>query len=173
MSEDNNEIVKDFVDESKGLIHELVELLEEIEGDYSKVEKLAEYGNKIDRIMGGAKSIALLLPEDHAVHMIADYTALCKAVGYKASQVQDNHQLYDVIVALLLDATETLDGMMSRMNISSNDLKKSLSNTFLERVRWASEQLSDDLSASVDAGGSAGGKMAQDEIDEMLRKLGL
>lgn len=172
MTDDNNEIVKDFVDESKGLIHELVELLESIEGDYSQVNKLAEYGNKIDRIMGGAKSIALLLPEDHAVHMIADYTGLCKAVGYKASQVKNNEQLYDIIVALLLDATETLDGMMSRLHISANDLKKSISNTFLERVRWVSDQLSDDLNASVDTGAS-GGKMAQDEIDEMLRRLGL
>lgn len=171
MSEDNNEIVKDFVDESKGLIHELVELLEEIEGDYSQVNRLADYGNKIDRIMGGAKSIALLLPDDHAVHMIADYTGLCKAVGYKASQVQNNKQLYDIIVALLLDATETLDGMMSRLNVSATELKKSISNTFLERVRWVSDQLSDDLNSSVDAG--TGGKMAQDEIDEMLRRLGL
>lgn len=172
MSEDNNEIVKDFVDESKVLIRELVELLEEIEGDYTQVSKLSDYGNKIDRIMGGAKSIAIMLPPEHAVHMIGDYAALCKAVGYKASHVQNNKQLFDIIVALLLDATETLDGMMGRLNTSQNDLKKSISNTFLERVRWASEQLSDDLSSSVDTGTTTG-KMGQDEIDEMLRKLGL
>lgn len=168
----DSEIVKDFVDESKTLIEDLIQLLDGIEGDYSQVAKLEDYGNRIDRIMGGAKSLALLAPPEHALHLIADYTALCKAVGYKGAQIKNNSQFYDICVALLLDATETLDQMLDRMDIPGDDLKKSLSNTFLERVRWVSNQFSDDMRGSVDTG-KTGGKMSQDDIDELMRKLGL
>ncbi len=91
----DKEIVEDFVSESKSLIEELVDLLESIEGDFSQVKKLADYGNNVDRIMGGAKSLALMADADHALHMIADYSDLCKAVGYKASQIKDNEQFFE------------------------------------------------------------------------------
>jgi chemotaxis protein histidine kinase CheA len=136
MSNIDPEIVKDFVDESKVLIQDLLNLLESIEGDFSQVEQLEEYGQKVDRIMGGAKSLAQMVPADHALHTIADYTALCKAVGYKASRIKNNPQFFDICVGLLLDATETLKDWMSKLQAGSTiDLKSLLSTTFLERHR--------------------------------------
>ena len=46
MSNIDKDIVKDFVIESKGIIQDLVDLLEGIEGDFSQVLQLEEYGQK-------------------------------------------------------------------------------------------------------------------------------
>ncbi len=168
----DKEIVEDFVSESKSLIGELIDLLESIEGDFSQVQRLADYGNNVDRIMGGAKSLALLVPTDHALHMISDYAALCKAVGYKASQIQHNEQFYDICVALLLDATETLEVLLSNIHNEGAVLRETIPQAFIDRLRWVSTQFSDSVQASVGVG-STPAKMNQSEIDDLLKKLGL
>lgn len=167
----DKEIVKDFVTESKNLIHQALELLENIEGDFSQVKELEVYGNEVDRIMGGAKSLALLVPPTHSLHMISDYAALCKAVGYKASQIKNNPQFYDVCVALLLDATETLDILLDRVDETAEVLKKTLPQAFIERVRWVSHQFTAEYRSSVDSNGSQ--TLNQSEIDDLMKKLGL
>ncbi|WP_413613403.1 hypothetical protein [Bdellovibrio sp. HCB-110] len=160
------------MNESKSLIEELIDLLESIEGDFSQVQKLADYGNNVDRIMGGAKSLAMMAPPDHALHMISDYAALCKAVGYKASQITDNEQFYDVCVALLLDATETLSALLNNIHKDGKLLKETIPQAFIERLRWVSNQFSEAYSMSVGTG-TAPQKLKQSEIDDLLKKLGL
>lgn len=168
----DKEIVEDFVTESKSLIEELIDLLESIEGDFSQIHKLAEYGNNVDRIMGGAKSLALMVPPDHALHMISDYAALCKAVGYKASQIKDNEQFFAVCVALLLDATETLNMLLDSIDKEGAVLRETIPQAFIDRLRWVSHQFTEAYSMSVGTG-AAPQKMKQTEIDELLQKLGL
>lgn len=169
----DKEIVEDFVTESKTLIEELIDLLESIEGDFSRVQDLATYGNNVDRIMGGAKNLALMADGDHALHMISDYAALCKAVGYKASQIKDNEQFFDICVAFLLDATETLEVLLAHIYDATDVLRKTIPNAFIERLRWISQQFSEEYSMSVDAGAAAQKKLKQSEIDDLLKKLGL
>lgn len=168
----DSEIVEDFISESKTLIEEMTDLLEGIEGDYSQVSRLAEYGNNVDRIMGGAKSLALAAPADHALHMISDYAALCKAVGYKASQIKNNQQLYDICVALLLDATETMDTLLDNIHKEGKVLREIIPVAFIERLRWVSNQFSEEYSSSVGAGDSEK-QLQQSDIDDLLKKLGL
>ena len=155
------------------MIEDLIELLENIEGDFSQVQKLADYGNNVDRIMGGAKSLALMVSEDHALHMISDYAALCKAVGYKASQIQNNEKFFDIAVALLLDATETLNLLLDNINLPASVLRQNIPAAFIDRLRWVSNQFNESFSASVDTGAAGKKKMVQTEIDDLLKKLGL
>ncbi|KYG69823.1 hypothetical protein AZI85_16405 [Bdellovibrio bacteriovorus] len=168
----DKEIVEDFVGESKTLIEELIDLLESIEGDFSQVTKLADYGNNVDRIMGGAKSLAMMVPPDHPLHMISDYAALCKAVGYKASQITDNEQFFDICVALLLDATETLESLIDNIFEEGKTLREKIPQAFIERLRWVSNQFSEEYSMSVGTG-TKDKKLKQSEIDDLLKKLGL
>lgn len=169
----DKEIVEEFLNESKSLIDELIDLLESIEGDFSQVKKLADYGNNVDRIMGGAKSLALMAPPEHAIHLIADYSALCKAVGYKASQITDNEKFFDVCVAILLDATENLRELLNNIHQDVNTLKEEIPEAFIERLRWVSKQFNESYSMSVGLGSADQGKMKQTDIDELLKKLGL
>lgn len=169
----DKEILKEFQEESKTLISYMLEILETVEGNFKQVQRLEDYGQNVDRIMGGAKSLALAAPPGHFVHKIGDYAALCKAVGYKASQIKDNPGFFDICVALLLDATEMLEEMIENLDGGeSQDMKAILSSTFLDRLRWVSSQFSPDVRASVEIKkDEAKVRMNQTEIDELLKKI--
>jgi hypothetical protein len=164
----DSSILEDFTKESLILVSECIELLEIAENDSSEVEKLSDFANRIDRVMGGAKSLALMAAPDHALNLIGDYCAICKSVGYQGAQIQNNDQLFNVVVALLLDAVEMVKILFDKITTSSSDLKKIFSITFLDRLKWISFQY-DELEKKR----SGGKKMAQNEIDALLQKLGL
>lgn len=169
------EILKEFQLESKDLIRQMMDILEACEGDKSQEQSLEQYGQLVDRIMGGAKSLALQVHEGHLIHKIGDYSAICKAVGYKASQLKNNHQFFEICVALLLDATEMLEAMIDSITVTTNvEIKDLLSKTFLDRLRWVSDQFGTEYRASVAVKqGQQPKKMDQSEIDDLLKKLGL
>lgn len=170
------QMLKDFQSESKILIEQMVALLEECEMDYGRVGKLEDYGQTVDRIMGGAKSLGMMIDnQDHLVHKIGDYSALCKAVGYKASQIVNNPQFYFICVALLMDATEILSDLVDKVTDEGvTNLREIVSQTLIDRVRWVSSQFSAEYRGSVDpTRGKTSAKMSQDQVDELLKKLGL
>lgn len=170
----SNEILKEFQIESKNLIDQMLRILENCEGDVSQVQSLEDYGQTVDRIMGGAKSLAMIMPDQqHIIHKVGDYAAICKAVGYKASQIKDNKQFYDVSVAFLLDATEMLQEMLEKHFDSNTNFKELFSKTFLDRLKWLSSQFGEEFKATVDIYKEKPGKMSQEEIDQLLKKLGL
>ncbi len=177
LSEADTEILKEFQLESKTLIEQIMEILEGCEGDFSQVKRLEEYGQVVDRVMGGAKSLAMGLSgvgADHFIHKIGDYAALCKAVGYKASQIEDNEQFYDVAVAFLLDATEMLTEMIDKiLEPKAASFKDLFTQTFLDRLKWVSSQFGAEYRASVEVNKNKPKKMSQTEINELLKKLGL
>ncbi len=161
-------ILEDFKEGSLDLISECIVLLETIEDNPLEVEKLNDFANQIDRVMVGAKSLALMAPTDHALNLIADYCAICKSVGQQGSKVFNNDQLYNVVVALLLDAVEMIQDLFMKLDLSVEELKKSLTSTFLDRLKWISFQYDE-----LEKNRNNGKKLAQNEIDEVLRKLGL
>lgn len=168
------EILRDFVKESKTLIKGMIAKLEEIEGEPEYAKSLADYGNLVDRIMGGAKSLGLLVQGEHAIHILSDYTAICKAVSYKGSQIVDNDEFFNVVHAFLFDATEILDLLMGKMESPVSELKTTISPTFIERLKWLSHQFDDSYAASVGTGPKEDApKLSQNEIDELMRKLGI
>lgn len=174
MSNLDKEILEEFQNESKTLMDKMVQILESCEGDASQVKSLEEYGQTVDRIMGAAKSLALLAEPEHIIHKIADYSAICKAVGYKSSQIEGNDQFYDICVALLLDGTEVLQTMIDNVSSETLQMKELFTKTFLERLRWVSSVFSSEVRASVDVNkGNKKNQMSQNEIDDLLKKLGL
>ncbi len=161
-------ILEDFKEGSLDLISECIVLLESLEENPSEVEKLNDFANRIDRVMVGAKSLALIAPKEHAINLVADYCAICKSVGQQGSQVYNNDQLYNVVVALLLDAVEMIQDLFVKMDLPIAELKKSLTITFVDRLKWISFQYDE-----LEKNRNNGKKLAQNEIDELLRKLGI
>lgn len=170
----DTEILKEFQAESKNLIEKMNSILENCEGHFDQVKSLEEFGMNVDRIMGAAKSLSIVVDDPkHMIHKVADYSAICKAVGYKASQIQDNEQFYDICVALLLDGTEVLGEMVDALGGSPFELTEIFSTTFLERLRWVSAQFGAEYRATVDVHKGSKTKLKQSEIDDLLKKLGL
>ncbi len=168
----SNEILNEFIIESKILIEKCTGVLDEVEGRLDLAPNLSKYGNLVDRIMGGALSIGAMLPPRHAVNSVADYAGICKAVGYKASQITDNEQFFDICVALLQDATDNLESLLSHLDKSPEELKKTISSTFLDRLRWVSKKFSTEYKGSIGKGTSGGKSLEQNEIDALMQKMG-
>jgi chemotaxis protein histidine kinase CheA len=171
----NLEILKDFQTESTDLVGQMMAILEDCEGDFQQVQSLEQVGQIVDRIMGGAKSVGLdIVDQNHFIHKIGDYSALCKAVSYKASQIKNNPSFYDTAVAFLLDATEILAQMIEKVEVGRADnFKEIFSQTFLHRLQWISDQFGKDVRSTVQDSKENKSKMSQNEIDELMKKLGL
>lgn len=173
MSTEDVNILKDFQVESKNLIEELIEILDQCEGDFSRVQNLEKYGQTVDRIMGGAQSLVMALSQPSSqVQMIGDYAGLCKAVGYKASQIRHNESFYDICVALLQDATEVLLELVVNLG-GDRAIKSYLNQAFLDRLKWVSDKFGAEYRSSVKIDNETPVNLAQDEIDQLLKKLGL
>jgi hypothetical protein len=166
-----DEILDEFKSESKGLIEEMLGILEEVEDDPSKLARLEDYGLLADRIMGTAKSLSVQGVGSAEIDRIGTYGELCKLVGYKGAQLVAKPQLASVVVALLLDATEMLDQMNDALDTTSAlNINSLLSDTFLDRLRWVSRQFDADLRGTVAVSGA---QLAQDQIDAILKKIGI
>ncbi len=146
-----DEIIKEFKSESHELVQHMLAILEEAEEDFTKVQSLDTYGQLVDRIMGGAKTIAISDPQLTTMEAIGKYSELCKAIGYKGSQITDNEQLYNVTVGVLLDGTEVLDEMINSLRGGSEkSVDDFMTGHFLERLTWLANQFGDEYRASVD-----------------------
>lgn len=167
----DKQIVKDFVSESKNLIHLMLSLLEKTENDFGSVKKLANYSGIVERVKNRAGSLVLMVSRDDALNLIADYADLCKVVSLKASEISKNQELFKVCVAFLLDATETLDFLLDHLDETKDELKKHFSRTFIERLQWISHQLSHDEKERLGQDGE--GRLGQSDIDALMSKLGL
>lgn len=181
MSNDDENILAGFISESKILIEELLEKLENIEemdddvkSRQTKSSLLADCGNQVDRIMGGAQSMAMAIPENKTLSLIGDMAQLCKAVCYRASKVGDNVSLVKTAVALLLDVTEILENAvveLERPTPTAAQVK--FTPALIERLRWFSSQFAQGISGTVDSKTKTGAPgMGQSEIDDLLKKLG-
>lgn len=168
-----DEIVVEFKDESKKLVDEMLEILEEVDGQFNHRFLLENYGQMVDRIMGGAKNLALAIENSDNIAKIGKYAELCKLVGYKCSQVE-NEQLFTVAVALLLDATEMLQDMVKNLGTSHEvDITSLLNNTFLDRLSWVATKFDESLRGSVAVNKGDVQKKSQEQIDTLLKQLGI
>lgn len=175
-----SEMISEFKTESKSLMTQMTDILEDLEGDFSKKQKLEDYGQLVDRIMGGAKSLVLILDDEpiekEKMERAGQYAELCKMVGYKGSQIENNPEFYNIVVALLLDATETLDRLIDNLgNNKKSELKEVVTNTFLDRLKWVSQHFPSHVrgSVAVDKGLTKDKAQSQADIDALLKQLGL
>jgi hypothetical protein len=177
MARIDTEILKEFQAESKHLLVKMTEILEKCEGDFSQVESLEEYGQNVDRIMGGAQSLAVDAGPNHLLHKIGDYASICKAVGYKSSQIRGNEPFYNICVALLLDGNEVMQAMLNALDVDGDkEIKNLIPGPFLERLKWVSTEFGNNVRSSVKTGGvfhKDKPRLSQVDIDSLLKKLGL
>lgn len=168
-----DDILKEFQLESKELIVQMIEILERVESDPSQLRELETFGQIVDRIMGGAKVLALEYPPSHPVHAIGNFSELCKLVGYKASQVTNNQHLITVVIAFLLDASETLHDLNEEIVAPApKKISELLTATFLDRLQWVAKKFDENLRATV-AVTKESAKSTQDDIDALLKQMGV
>lgn len=171
MSFDDPSILKDFQDESKGLLEKMTSILDQCEDDPTQVKALEEFGLNVDRIMGGAKSLGALSDKSVPVlEQIGDYAAVCKAVAYKASQIRGHDEFYNVCVYFLMDATEVLEDLVDRVEGQAGGDKVTVNKAFIDRLKWLSDKFGQEYRATV---ATEPERMSNNEIEALLKKLGV
>lgn len=169
-----DEFLPEFKSESLELVQQMLNLLEGIEGDFQGRAFLEQYGQIVDRIMGGAKNMALGLPSNQQIKSIAAYAEICKVIGYRGSQIEKNEGFYSIVVAFLLDATEMLREMIDSLGTPNEQaIGETLKGQLLDRLHWIAGQFDENLRASVAIDKSANNNTAQKEIQDLLKGLGL
>lgn len=170
MADFDKEILSEFLQESDRLVDECEELLESIESDPSQAQRLAEFSNKIDRVMGAAKSLAMMADAQHPLHIIGDITALCKALGERGAKTAAHQRLFEVTVAFLLDGVEITRSLLETLENPNASVSPELKNAMLSRVNWIADVYRKLPKEFLD--GIGGEKLKQNEIDDIIRKLG-
>jgi hypothetical protein len=185
-----DEILEGFREETKGLLQELGDILEEVEEDLSKNQKLEDFGQRIDRIMGAAKTLNVDFP--HPVfNDVGAFAEVCKIVGYKASQLKNQPDFCNIVVAFLLDAVDVLNQIVDQLKPhNKTDINQLIPKTFLDRLRFIASKFDTSLRATLGSTASSEPKLdsqksstapsakedaaqTQNTIDDLLKQLGV
>lgn len=136
-----DEILQEYCLESKTILNELVSILLTLENKSEDYKALEVFGQKIDRIMGAAKSLEL--------HKMGKISELCKVISYKSAQSK-NKDLVIVTVAFLFEAVETLQEMTDNLEkLQSEEINPTSTTTILSRLEFMSKRLIDIQRSSV------------------------
>ncbi len=160
------EIVLDFCKESRELFSELESILDDLEEDVTNSQKMEQFGQIIDRVMGAAKTIG--------ASEISTLSELSKTIGYKASQINDA-PLLEIVVAILFDTLEILNKIVNSLAAGKSETVKDLgSKTFVKRLNWLSDKFKNIERASVHYEEKAeSSRLDQSSIDDLISSLGL
>jgi chemotaxis protein histidine kinase CheA len=155
------EIIDDFCTEAEELFNQLDECIMKLENNPLDTIELEKYGQKIDRIMGAAKSIGAT--------EIATFCELGKVIGYKSSQTREI-PLLEVVVAILGDTIDMLRKMIKALKLGDDQcLNKLNTKAFVTRLQWLSAKFKDIERSSC----AVDGNLKQSSIDDLLESLGL
>lgn len=164
----DKEIIEGFQTEAKEILSELslvVEFLENVVSDFP-ADKLTEFAQKIDRIMGTAKTLEMESPNHAGLTRIGKIAELCKSLGYSASQLK----IPEVIPIFAAFWADTLD-IISELIESLEDERKTeaISNRFSlvlqKRLTWLSDKV------KVLGKTSASKGVSQLDVDALLKQF--
>jgi chemotaxis protein histidine kinase CheA len=128
-----NEIIQEFCQETNSIIDELVPILETLEADPGNFKSLEVFGQKVDRIMGAAKSLEL--------NKMGIVTEFCKTISYKTAQSK-NLDLIKVVVAFLFDAVEIIKEMIASLEKGeTEEINPVFLKTVISRLEFISSKL--------------------------------
>ena len=137
----DEEIVREFCFEARGILSELAPLLEDLELNPKNFKALENFGQKVDRIMGAAKSL-----EFHQMGTISEF---CKTISYKSAQCKST-ELVVIVVAFLFEAVEILNQMIDNLEHNKPaELEPATIKIILSRLEFINGRLAHIQRASV------------------------
>ncbi len=162
------EIIAEFRAESNPLLVELggyVEALEDFEGGAFPAETLENFAQRVDRIMGAAKTIGMTEPDHWGLQAMGKIAELCKYTCYQAAKLK-LAALLPVFAAFLADAVEMLQELLDAIEDEARVQKarRTFAPVLQKRLEWLSQKVQQQ-------GAAAGAPLAQGGVDEEMRKI--
>ena len=157
----DQDILKGFKEESTSLLKELLGIIEKIESTDQKsfpANLLTDFAQKIDRIMGAAKTICMEVPEHMGLQKIGKLAELCKIIGYQAAESK-NTALLPIFTAFWADTIEVMESLLTAFENEQQtaEITQSFSGILQKRLEWLMTRVEQDSSHAT----------------ELLKKLGL
>ncbi len=162
------EIIAEFRNESNPLLSELggyVEELEEFEGGDFPSLTLENFAQRVDRIMGAAKTIGMTAPDHWGLQAMGKIAELCKYTCYRAAKLR-LAALLPVFAAFLADAVEMLQELLDGLEDEARVKKarQTFAPVLQKRLEWLSQRVQQQ-------GAAAGAPLSQGSVDDEMRKI--
>lgn len=165
----DKEILNSFVEESKGLLvelHEIVDRLEITKGEFPSA-LLADFSQKIDRVMGAAKTMGMAAPDHIGLQRIGKLAEVCKILGYKATE---SHaiQAIPLFAAFWGDTIEVTDDLLSAIEdpVKTEKIAKTFPPILQRRLEWLASKLIPNQKTETT-------KSQIDDVKDLLKSLGM
>ncbi len=157
------EILKFFMEETSQLLQDLEGVLERIEeaGEERFPEaELREFAQKIDRVMGAAKTLDAETPGSPGVAFVANVCEACKGMGYQAAALKRGN-LIPVFVGFWAETLEILTEVTAALNDprAAAAAVASHSSRLQARLAWLAERV------------APANEEERRKVSELLRKL--
>jgi hypothetical protein len=161
-------ILDEFRKESMGIIKELSEIVDKLEvpqADFP-AQLMSDFAQRIDRIMGAAKTLSMEDPAHLGFLRIGQLAELCKVIGYRAANV-GTRSMVPLFAAFFADVVEIISKMFTTLEDGEKcaALAKPFSEVLQKRLEWLVTKLND-----ATKGGAQEEKALNAE--ELLKSLG-
>ncbi len=164
----DKEILDGFKEETSILLKEATNIIESIEDTVDGVPKslIEDFANRMDRIMGAAKTFAEMSDDKKVFNLIGKFAELCKATGYKAATI-DKAVLVPIFAAFWADTIEMLEKLCSLVDdeVKAEESIKDFSPILQKRLTWLAEQIIKSSKDSADT--------SSINVDGILKRMGL
>ena len=144
----DQEILNDFRAESFGLMDELEEVVGGLEdsgeGKFPEAQ-LKNFSQKIDRIMGAAKTLLTLAPAHQGITFLANVSEMCKTMGYQAAALQ-RQALVPIFAGFWAETVEVMREVLEKLD-SEEKTKVTIAtrSALLEkRLAWLADRVAPD-----------------------------
>jgi len=167
----DKDIVEGFRQESNALLAELIDVVDRIEmskGEFPS-KLLEEFSQKIDRIMGAAKTLVVSFGAHPGLERIGKLSELCKALGYQAASKKVT-ALLPLFAAFWAETIEVIQDLLAALEDSgrSEQIAKSFSAVLQKRLEWLAGKVA---AAPAPADAALDAKTAEAQIRELLKSL--
>lgn len=142
----DKEILQDFQTESEGLMDELEAVVEELEdaagsGTFPDA-KMKEFAQKVDRIMGTAKTLLTMGPGHSGITFLANVSEMCKTMGYQAVALQ-RAPLLPIFAGFWAETVEVMREVLAALTAADGgkSVVAARSAHLEKRLQWLAEKV--------------------------------
>lgn len=133
------ELLGALQEEATNILGELKVVIEKLESPHAAfpAETLQEFSQKIDRIMGAAKTLAMDAPDYQSLKHIGSLAELCKLIGYKAAE-QKQSKLVPICAAFWSDVVSIIEEMLPLLadDSKATQVSKDFLPILIRRLEW-------------------------------------
>lgn len=135
----DEDIIRDFQSESRVVLGELQIVVAKLD-DAAPAEVpqlLSDFAQKIDRIMGAAKTLSMMDPSHMGLTLLSKLSETCKSLGYKAAAKNDP-ALTPHLAAFWEEVLEVVEALLDKVNdpAASNQIATEQGKTVVGRLDW-------------------------------------